>query len=76
MTDLSEDVAYRSMFYFLQDYYQLTESDEIGGLLGGMALLEDGGPADAAVAEDWQKAVERARHDLETVKFRLIDEQS
>ena len=74
MQNLAFDEAYRSMYYFLEDYYNLTGSDEIGGMLGYMALLEDGSPADGGVLDDWQKAVARAKKDVESVKFRIIND--
>jgi len=37
--------------------YERGPSDEIGALLGSMSVLEDGEPADAAHAQDWEKAV-------------------
>jgi hypothetical protein len=48
------------MFAFLEEYYRLTNSDDIGGLLGSMSLLPDGGPADSTIAEEWAEAVEAA----------------
>ena len=71
---LADDLAYRSMYYYLEDLYKLTGSDEIGGMLGYMALLEDGMPADPAVTEDWAKAVERAKYDVESIKFRIVED--
>lgn len=52
--------AYLAMFEFLRQYYLrgLSESDEVGGLLGDLSLLEDGQPADAAYETDWAKAVQ------------------
>jgi hypothetical protein len=50
--------AYTAMIFFLEGRYELTDSDEIGGLLGSMQLLEDGKPADPALWHDWLKAVE------------------
>ena len=38
--------------------YGLTQADEIGALLGGMQLLDDGTPADPALLADWAQAVE------------------
>ena len=66
--------AYRSMVYFLEDYYELTKSDEIGGMLGGLALLSDGRPADDACWEDWLKAVKRAQNDSESVKLKILND--
>jgi hypothetical protein len=37
-----------------------TKSDELGGLLGGMSILEDGSTADPAIVNDWREAVEYA----------------
>lgn len=47
------------MFEFLRQYYLrgLSESDEIGGMLGGLSVLADGHPADPAYAADGEAAV-------------------
>ena len=60
MTSLTSQQAYLAMFAFLEEEWKLTGSGEIGGLLGGMSLLSDGGPADPAVKEQWDLAVQRA----------------
>ena len=52
--------AYSAMYIFLEEYYQLTKSDDIGGLLGSMSLLPDGGSADPAILEDWSVALSKA----------------
>jgi hypothetical protein len=70
---LIDDVAYRSMFCFLEDHYRRTGCDVIGGMLSDLSILEDGGPGDPAVTEDWAKAVERARLDVESIKFRIVE---
>ena len=49
---LTIDEAYRSMYYFLEDYYRMTKSDDIGGMLGSLAILEDGYTADEAAWHD------------------------
>ena len=54
---MTNEEAYRAMFYFLEDCYLRTKSDEIGGMLGGMAFLGDGITADPAAWHDWLKAV-------------------
>ena len=41
------------MVLFLETYYERTQSDEIGALLGSLQLLEDGKPADPAMWQDW-----------------------
>ena len=59
MNKLTEKQAYLVMIEFLDDYYQQTQSDEIGELLGSLQLLEDGKPADPAMWEDWLKSIEK-----------------
>jgi hypothetical protein len=55
---LSTDGAYRAMFRFLEVYYDRTGSDQLGALLGGLAIDEDGQPMDPAAWEDWLAAVD------------------
>lgn len=43
---LTSHQAYLVMFEFLRRYYERGQSDEIGGLLGGLQLLPDGQSAD------------------------------
>ena len=57
---LTERQAYRAMYFFLDRYYELTQADDVGALLGSMSLLPDGQPADPALWRDWQEAVEKA----------------
>lgn len=58
MTDqLSVSDGYRAMFRFLEAEYDRTGSDELGALLGGMALDEDGQSMDPAAWADWLAAV-------------------
>lgn len=45
---LTSHQAYLVMFEFLRRYYERGQSDEIGGLLGGLQLLPDGQSADPA----------------------------
>lgn len=49
--------AYLCMFEFLRRHHQRGPTDDIAGLLGGLALLEDGGSADPAQMNDWMIAV-------------------
>ena len=49
--------AYVAMFLFLEKCWKQTKSEEIGKLLGGMSLLQDGGSADAAYFHDWMQCV-------------------
>jgi hypothetical protein len=43
----------------LDQYYQQTQADDIGALLGSLQLLSDGIPADPAMWDDWLIAVEK-----------------
>lgn len=56
---LTRREAYAAMFAFLEEVYRRTESDDLGALLGGMSLLQDGGTADPAAWADWEAAVAR-----------------
>lgn len=57
---LTKKQAYMAMFYYLENLYQLTGSDDLGGFLGGMVILDDKSPADPAVMSDWEKALNKA----------------
>lgn len=59
MEMINEEQAYKAMFRFLEKYYEQTQADEIGSLLGSMnlELFADGRPADPAMWEDWQTAL-------------------
>jgi len=54
---LTQRQAYLCMFEFLRRHYERGPSDEVGGLLGNLSLLSNGGTADPAYAGDWAAAV-------------------
>lgn len=59
---LNEREAYAAMFQFLDSYWERNgRPDELGSLLGSMALLEDGSPADSAMWKDWLDAIDGSR---------------
>jgi hypothetical protein len=51
--------AFKVMFSFLEKYYEQTQSDDIGSLLGDLTLLDDDRPIDSAMWEEWLEAVEK-----------------
>lgn len=55
---LSRTEAFLAAYAFLENWYELTHSEDVGSLLGSMSLLEDGITADPALWEDWCEAVE------------------
>jgi len=59
---LTIEQAYRAMFYFLEHEYDLTKSDELGGMLSSLSweIWADGGPADPGAWEEWLEAVQKA----------------
>ena len=60
---LTIEQAYRAMFYFLEQEYELTKSDELGGMLGSLSwgIWKDvAGPADPGAWEEWMEAVQKA----------------
>jgi hypothetical protein len=54
---LSEQEGFLAMYAFLDAEYQRSPSEGLGALLGSLSLLEDGRPADPAVALNWQNAI-------------------
>lgn len=61
MDKITVEQAYRAMFYFLENEYELTQSDELGGMLGALSWeIFSGGPADSAAWIDWLHAVKKA----------------
>lgn len=71
---LSKREAYAAMYAFLEAIYERTRSDELGVLLGGMSLLEDGGTADPGVWHDWEEAVRKVREGEADLELHLRDE--
>jgi hypothetical protein len=59
------------MFAFLEQYYATTRAEDVGALLGSMALLPDGQPADRGIAAEWERAVARAASDEGAVNLAL-----
>ena len=57
MEKLTQEQAFVATIEFLDNYYQQTQSDDIGALLGSLQLLEDGKPADPAMWYDWLQSV-------------------
>ena len=59
MTELTKKEAYLAMYSFLEHEYEMTKSDDIGSLLGGMSLLQDGGTSDPAAWSDWENSINK-----------------
>lgn len=53
--------AYKAMYLYLENLYQLTGSDDLAGFLGSMSMLQDGKPVDETVWEDWLEAIDQAK---------------
>lgn len=53
--------AFESMVVFLEGFYERTGSDDVGGLLGGMIILDDGNTADPAAWNDWLSSIEKIK---------------
>jgi hypothetical protein len=51
--------GFLAMYAFLDAFYSRTKSDDVGGLLGDMSFLVDGGTADPAAWNDWLRAVKK-----------------
>jgi hypothetical protein len=59
MGKLTDKQAFAAMVSFLENYYQQTQADDIGALLGSLQLLSDGKPADPALWQDWLASVQK-----------------
>ena len=59
MITLTEKQAFQTMVLFLEEFYQRTNSDEIGGLLSDLLMSEEGITADPAAWEDWQNCIQK-----------------
>jgi hypothetical protein len=57
VTELTSEQAYRVMLAFLEGYYERTQSNDLGSLLGGFALTTDGTTMDPAAQTDWDSAI-------------------
>jgi len=60
---LTLEQAYCAMFFFLEKWYKMTNSDDIGGLLGSLdwTIWSDAFPIDPAVWGDWLEAVKKMK---------------
>ncbi len=58
---ISEQQAFAAISIYLNDIWCRTKSSDLGVILGDMALLPDGSPADPAVTKDWKRALEKAQ---------------
>ncbi|USD23098.1 hypothetical protein MJO52_08175 [Microbulbifer variabilis] len=56
---LTKEQAFLAMYAFLDEYYQATKSEDVGGLLGSISLLSDGGSADPVVQNEWEEAIQK-----------------
>ena len=54
------DEAYIAMFLFLEHLHDIWHSDELGGLLGSMNLMDVKQTVDPAMWFDWEQAVAAA----------------
>jgi hypothetical protein len=72
---LTEKEAYLAMFSFLDDYYQRTKLDEIGSLLSGMCLMNDGMPMDVAYWDEWEESVQKSLSGKVDAEMRLTKDE-
>ncbi|MBD3816762.1 MAG: hypothetical protein IE913_09990 [Halothiobacillus sp.] len=71
MTDtITIKAAYKAMYLYLENLYEMTDSQDLAGFLGSMSMMEDDRPADDAVWEDWLDAVEKAKSNSD-IKLQL-----
>ena len=59
--ELTEKEAYAAMYAYLVKVYEMTKSDDLGGMLGSMSTLSSGETADPAIWDDWLKCIDDVR---------------
>jgi len=69
---LTELQAFNTMTKFLDEYYEATVSDFMGGLITSLYFTADGGTADPAFWIDWNRAVKKILYEQNSKKY--IDE--
>ena len=57
---MNSEQAFRAMVLFLERYFERTQSDDVGALLGDLQLLDDGLTADPAAWPEWLECVQVA----------------
>jgi hypothetical protein len=57
---MTDEQAFRAMIFFLERYFERTQSDDVGALLGDLQLLDDGLTADPAVWPEWLECTRAA----------------
>jgi hypothetical protein len=53
--------AYKAMYYYLENLYNLTKSEDLADFLSNMMLLEDESTADPAYWDDWLNAIKKLK---------------
>jgi hypothetical protein len=71
MDPVTDKEAFLAMFAFLEDYYARTKSADVGALLGSISLVPDGGTADPALWQDWEKALQKAKEGAVDARLKL-----
>ena len=56
---MTNQEAYIAMIYFLEQFYERTGSDDVGGLLGDMILTGNEETMDTALLDDWIHAIKK-----------------
>jgi hypothetical protein len=68
---LTKREAFLAMYAFLERIYERLKSDDLGGILGDMSLLPDGGTADPSVWSDWELAVQSVKNGKTDARLKL-----
>ena len=65
--------AYKAMYFFLENLYKRTKSEDLAEFLGSMSLLKDKLPADPAMWNDWLQAIKKAQKKSSSIDLNLIN---
>ncbi|EAZ90474.1 hypothetical protein [Crocosphaera chwakensis] len=69
--NLTEKEAYTAMYAYLVKIYEMTQSDDIGSLLGSMSTLSDGEIVDPAIWDDWLQCIDDVKQNQVDIELRL-----
>lgn len=60
METLTTKQAFRAMVIFLEQFYDRTQANDVGGLLGDLMIVEDETTTDPVAWEDWLESVRKS----------------
>jgi hypothetical protein len=70
---LTAKEGYEAMLHMLNDYWELTGSNDLTDILSGGEYLSDGTPADPVFLQYWMEAVEKVKNGTPPLTKKLME---